>query len=309
MKVSKHFLAVLFWAGPVLFGQAGSPEGTSLLGVPLVSEPDTSGKIHKADADLKAAPQNPELILAAGRARDSLSQFNGSIKVYTQGVTYHPGDVRFWRLRGHRYISLRRFSEAVRDLEKARSLAPSSFEAAYYLGMALYFKGEFNEAANEFARCVNMAGKPDENAKTLPKGMPSCANLHQSSNFLVAMADWHFRALRRASNRPEAREEAKQLLNNIRDGMQVQDNLGNYRALLFYKGKMNEKQALEGLTGISYSTAASGIALAQMTDGKSAAACGLWKKVANEKPWAAFGVIASEVELARTSSGACALFK
>jgi hypothetical protein len=149
-----------------------------------------------------------------------------------------------------------------------------------------------------------MAGKPDEHAKTLPKGMASCATLPQMPEFLVALADWHYRALRRA-NRPN---EAKDLLKAIRDDLPIQDSISNYRALQFYKGKMKEKEVLEGLEGVRYANASTAVALVHMLEGRAAAGCGLWKKASETKPWSAFGVITAEVELTRTSRAACSLF-
>ena len=253
MNTLKHFLLALFLPAAALLGQGVAPElaqGSGLLSNPLLAEKD-DGRIAKADEALKKAPNDPELLLAAGRARDARMQFAGSIPLYSKAIALAPGDARLFRMRGHRYISLRRFKEAGADLEKARSLAPSSFEAAYYLGLALYFSGAYNEAANEFARCVNMAGKPDEHARTLPKGMPSCASLHQNLEFLVGMADWHYRSLRRAGRADEARDVLKGIPNN----QQIRDSVSSYRALLFYKGVLKEADALAGLEGSNHANA------------------------------------------------------
>jgi len=305
MSSLKRNCALLFL--PLLLAAQSKPpksEGLTLLGAPMLSQDDKDGRIAKADEELKKAPTNPELILAAARARDASLQFSSSVQLYTKAITYAPADPRFYRMRGHRYISLRKFPDAIKDLEKVRALAPSSFEGAYYLGLAYYFNGAYNDSANEFARCVNMAGKPDEHAKSLPKGMPSCATLHQNLEFLVGMADWHWRALRRA-NRPD---EARDVLKAIPAGAQIRDSISSYRALLFHKGTMKESEVLEGLTGGAYANAASALALSHLLDKRTAAACGLWKK-ASAEPWQNFGVIAAEVELASSSRAACALFR
>ena len=307
MHLLKRFRPALFLSAAWLLAQGVKDlsQGTGLLNNPLVAQSDSDGRIAKADEELKKAPLNPELLLAAGRTRDAQMQFTGSIQMYSKAISLAPGDVRFYRMRGHRYISLRRFQEAIGDMEKARALAPSSFEASYYLGLALYFNGSYNDAANEFARCVNMAGRPDEHAKSLPKGMPSCATLHQNVEFLVGMADWHYRALRRGGRADEARDVLKGVPNN----QQIRDNVSSYRALLYYKGIYKESDALNGLEGGNHANAASGLALSYLLEGKAAAACGLWKKAATAQPWSSFGVISAEVELARSSRAACALFK
>ena len=310
MRLIKRLSGVLFGATLLLplslSAQApkAKAEGITLLGSPMMAQADASGRIAKADEELKQAPLNPELLLAAGRARDGSLRFSESVQLYSKAIAVAPGDPRFYRMRGHRYISLRKFPEAIADLEKVRALAPSSFEGAYYLGLAYYLNGAHNDAANEFARCVNMAGKPDDHARTLPKGMPSCATLHQNLEFLVGLADWHWRALSRANRAAEARD----VLKAVPAGATIRDSVSSYRALLFHQGTMKEAEVLEGLTEGSYANAASALALSHMLAKRTAPACGLWKKAAAQ-PWQNFGAIAAEVELAQWSRAACALFK
>jgi tetratricopeptide (TPR) repeat protein len=292
----------LLFAG-LLIGQ-DKPEGTSLLGVPLRSEKDTEGKIAAADAELAKTPGKLEALLKTGQARDAFLQYGASIGIYTKAIQAFPNDPRPYRWRGHRQISLRKFDLAIVDLEKARSLAPSSFEAAYYLGLAYYFSQRYGDAANEFARCVNMAGKPDEFAKSLLPGMVSCATMPQMPEYLVGLADWHYRALRRAGRSGEAKE----LLSSIKDGLMLRSNESNYRDLRYFQGKLSEKDLLE-TQGIAYTNAASGVALNHLLGGRVGEGCTLLRKLSRDPNWSAFGVIAAEVELTKESRAACALFK
>jgi len=279
------------------------PEGTSLLGVPLRAEKD-DGRIAAADAELAKSPGNLEAMLKAGQARDALLQYNAAIGIYGKAMQAFPNDPRPYRWRGHRQVSLRKFDLAIVDLEKARALAPSSFEAAYYLGLAYYFSQRYGDAANEFARCVNMAGKPDEFAKSLPAGMVGCATLPQTPEFLMGIADWHYRALRRAGRSGESKE----ILGNIKDGLQLRSNESNYRVLRYFQGKVSEKELLES-TGIAYTNAASAVALQQILGGRAGEGCTLLRKLSRDSNWSSFGVIAAEVELTKESRAACALFK
>ena len=293
----------LFFVAALLVAQ-DRPEGTSLLGAPLLSQKDTDGKIAAADAELAKTPTKLEAMIKAGQARDALLQFGASIAIYTKAIQAFPTDPRPYRWRGHRQMSLRRFDLAIVDLEKARSLAPSSFEASYYLGLAYYFSRRYGDAANELARCVNMAGKPDEFAKSLPVGMVGCATLPQLPEFLVGLADWHYRSLRRAGRSGEGKE----LLTSIKDGLQLRSNDSNYRDLRYFQGKLSEKEVLD-TTGIAYTNAASAVALNHLLGGKAGQGCTLLRKLTREPNWSAFGVIAAEVEIARESKAVCALFK
>ena len=280
------------------------PEATSLLGVSLRAEKDTDGRIAAADAELAKAPGKLEAILKTGQVRDSLLQYNAAIGIYTKAIQAFPNDPRPYRWRGHRNLSLRQFDLAIVDLEKARSLAPSSFEAAYYLGLSYYFNKRYGDAANEFARCVNQAGKPDEFAKSLPAGMVGCATLPQTPEYLVGIADWHYRALRRAGRGGEGKE----LLTSIKEGLQLRSNESNYRDLRYFQGKLSEKDLLE-TTGIAYTNAATAVALHHLLGGRVGEGCTLLRKVSRDANWSAFGVIAAEVELTKENRAACALFK
>ena len=187
---------------------------------------------------------------------------------------------RPYRWRGHRYISLRKFDLAITDLEKARSLAPSSFEAAYYLGLAYYFAQRYGDAANELARCVNQAGKPDEFAKTLLAGMVGCATLAQTPEYLMGLADWHYRSLRRAGRSGEAKE----LLASIQEGLQLRSNESNYRDLHYFQGKLSERDLLDA-EGIPYTNAASAVALHHLLGGRVGEGCTLLRKLSRDPNW------------------------
>ncbi|MBC7793017.1 MAG: hypothetical protein H7Z43_04875, partial [Clostridia bacterium] len=252
---------LLAFAATLLLAQQ-KQEGTSLLGVPLRSEKDAEGKIAAADADLAKNPGKIEALLKTGQVRDAFLQYSSSIPIYTKAIAAFPNDPRPYRWRGHRHISLRKFDLAILDLEKARSLAPSSFEAAYYLGLAYYFSQRYGDAANEFARCVNMVGKPDEFAKSLLPGMVGCTTLPQTPEYLVGMADWHYRALRRAGRSGEGKE----LLKGIRDGLQLRSNESNDRDLRYFSGKLSEKELLD-TQGIPYTNSASAVALNHLLGG------------------------------------------
>lgn len=278
-------------------------EATSPLGRVFTSDRDPDGRIPKADEEIKKAPKVVESYLKAAQARADLRQYKSAITTLTQGLNAIPSDPRLLRARGHRKISVRDFPGAVADLESARSFAPSSFEVSYFLGLALYLKGDFNDAANELARCINMAGKPDEFTKSLPPGHFSCADLPKRPENLMPLADWHYRSLRRAGRHAEAKE----ILTNIKPGLQLSANTSNYRALLFYKSALAEKEALEA-TGIAYTNLASGVALFHLLEGRNGPGCSLLRKLVAHEDWPAFGVIAAEQELAKTSKNACALF-
>ena len=283
---------------------ARKPELVSPLGKPLQAQADTAGAVAKADAARAGDPGNIDLLLAAARARDLLWQFNDSIALYSEGIRAAPDDFRLYRHRGHRYISTRRFKEAVRDLKKAARLAPASFDVSYHLGLAYYLRGEFARAAAEYGRCLGMAdANPAAGAGGLPEGYRSCASIATHDDSRIAITEWRYRALRRAGRH----EEARRLLETIHDKMSVKENEAYYKTLLLYKGLRSEPQVLEPAAepGLQFSTTGYGVANLHLLEGKRDQACALFRRIVESPAWSAFGYIASEVELASKKKGGC----
>lgn len=264
-------------------------EVVSLLGKTFFAEPDDTGEIRKADAALAKDSRNVGLLLAAGRAREQRLQFHGAIEMYTRAVSAAVDDPRGYRYRGHRYITIRKFDEAARDLNLAAKLAASSYDVSYHLGLAFYLRGEYQRAANEYARCMNQTGA----GEALPQGWRSCASAAADDDSRVAMTDWRYRALRRAG----LHDEARRLLDTTAGGMQVKQNAAYYGALLYYKGQRQEPGPVDA-------TLAYAIGNHHLLEGRAQQACAIFRRVVETPAWNAFGFIASEVELAR-AGGPC----
>lgn len=283
-------------------GQAAvsqEPEYVSPSGRRFFAKPDADGAIAKADAALAAVPADLNLLLGAARARDNALQFSGSIPLYTRAIAADPSDVRAYRFRGHRYISTRRFPDAVRDLERARLLAPSSFDVAYHLALAYFLSGEFDRAAEEYGRCL--AGREEG---PLPDGWRSCAAVARSDDDRVAITDWRYRALRRAGRRTQA----VQLLATIGEGMAVKENGAYYQALLAYRGLRTEDEVLapRTLEDNTFVTTAYGLASYYVAEKRLPDACRLLRAIVADEPhWNAFGFIAAEADLATRLAASC----
>ena len=56
----------------------------------------------------QANPNNPDAIIWLGRRLAYPGQFKEAIDVFSEGIRKFPNDARFYRHRGHRYITLRR---------------------------------------------------------------------------------------------------------------------------------------------------------------------------------------------------------
>jgi tetratricopeptide (TPR) repeat protein len=278
----------------------GGLEGTSLLGRELISRPDDGG-IAEADRALEEAPEDVDLIIAAGIARAGRWQYSGAIELYDRGLGLAPDNPWLYRHRGHRYISLRRFPEAVRDLGYAAALDSLSFDILYHLGLAHYLSGDFERAADVYRQCLAYGEDPAmlelEASGALGEGYRSCVEAALVDDTRVALADWLYRALRRAGRDDEAAE----LLESITEGMEVEANRSYYLALLFYRGLRSEDEILDRreLTGNQLQTIGYGVANWHLVEGDTVRARALLEEIVQGEEWPAFGMIAAEVDLSR----------
>lgn len=279
--------------------QTARPETRSLSGEPLYPQPDTTGAIAKADSAMARNPRNIDTLIASGIARSNVWRYNEAIALYTRGLKIARRDARLYRHRGHRYISLRRFRDAIRDLERGRKLDPLSYDISYHLGLAHYMAGDFKSAAREFARCFALA--KDERAlaadTALRRGFKGCATIASDEDDKIGMAEWYYRSMLRAG----LKEGAARLLEQITDGMSVRGSGAYYQDLLVSKGLRTEEVVLDSLKGneLQWATASYGLGVRHLVAGDTARARSVFEQVAKVSYWPAFGVIGSEVELKR----------
>jgi tetratricopeptide (TPR) repeat protein len=284
----------------------GDPDrqGTSLLGEPLIASPDTGQVLVEARSEAAAAPQSVDAHLALGGALAALFRYQEAQDVYTLAHDLDPEDWRPLRFRGHRHISLRQFDRAVADLKAARERAPYSFDVAYHLGLALYLSGEFEAAAGEYGRCLDLASDAEalalEASGVLGEGFRSCMSMAESDDTRVALLDWYWRALNRSGREGEATE----LLTGVSADMDVTANTAYHHLLLHYRGEMDEEDLLAGAGDLyRLETVGYGLANRRLLEGDTAAAIELLNEVTTDSQWPGFGRIAAEADLVRLGEG------
>jgi tetratricopeptide (TPR) repeat protein len=295
---------ILAVAAMVIAAGAGAqekPEATSLDGKPLYRDPlitaeqrpELEENLKKAEADYARDPKNAENIIWLGRRLGYLHRYHDAIDAFTKGVELYPEDARFYRFRGHRYISLRDFDKAVADLTRGAELIrgkadeeepsgvggrPSTlhFNVWYHLGLAHYLKGDFGKAIDAYLDC--MKASADEESK-------------------VATSDWLYMAYRRNGNAAEAAK----VLEPIREGMAIEENTAYYQRLLMYKELVKPEAVLnpEKAEPLQVATQGYGVANWYLYNGDVERAREVLEKVVSVGYWPAFGHIASEVELQR----------
>jgi tetratricopeptide (TPR) repeat protein len=258
---------------------------------------EMEARLNEAQQRYKANPNDAEAIIWLGRRLAYPGRFREAIQTFGEGIRKFPKDARFYRHRGHRYITVRRFDLAISDLKKAASLTKGKpdevepdgqpnarniptgtlqFNIWYHLGLAQYLTGQNKEALNSYRECLKVSKNPDA---------------------LVATTHWLYMTLRRL-NRPG---EAANTLVPISANMEIIENAGYHRLLLMYKGIISpeslEQEALkqEGSPG-SYSILY-GVGNWYLYNGRRAEAQALFRKMLEGNQWTSFGYIAAEAEL------------
>jgi tetratricopeptide (TPR) repeat protein len=289
---------------------ADGAEATSLLGktlsAPLLDDARRAvleDDARKARAEFDANPKSEASAIWFGRRLASLGKYRDAVNVFAFGLRANPESYRLLRHRGHRWITLREFDKAIADLSEAARLSegktdeperdplantqqnePRSTDKSniyYHLGLAYYFKGEWERALAAFGRRNEIASNDD---------------------LTVASVHWEYLSLRRLGRH----EEAKARLSVIRPFMDVRENDAYYNLCRMYLGDIRTEQ-ISHMASPGASTHLMllyGLAAFTQAEGDTAGARKIFEQVGTSDNWPAFGVIASEVELARVKTSA-----
>lgn len=285
-------------AAAALAAAAAEPQAISLLGKPLYApEPSAEAlaNLEAARENYRQAPGDAEAIIWLGRRIAYTGDYRGAIEVFSEGIRKHPDDARFYRHRGHRYISVRDFDRAIADLERAAVLIegtenevePDGLPNAlgipvstlhgniwYHLGLAHYLKHDWGAALAAYDRAF-ASGDNDDNR--------------------VSTTHWRYMILRRMGRDDDARA----VLDVISTDMNVIENFGYYDLCLFYKGARTFDELVAanedtpGGSAVGY-----GLANWLMVEGETGRGRAMLEDLAANDGWSAFGVIAAEADLA-----------
>ena len=281
-------------------------EATSLLGRPLFPPPIADARretleqnLARATADFVKSPDAADTIIWLGRRTAYLGRFREAIAIFSRGIEKHPEEIRLYRHRGHRYITVRELDKAITDLSRAAALiaeksipdavepdgdpnpqnvptSTSHFNIYYHLGLAHYLKGDFAKAESAYRECLRYSqGSPDR---------------------LVATSDWLYMTLRRLGRD----DEARQVLIPITGELKIIENHAYWNRLLMYKGEKTPEELLGPRPdGVELATYGYGVGHWYLVSGQKAKAKEVFERVVAGAQWPAFGFIAAEAELAR----------
>lgn len=258
---------------------------------------DSETKLNEARELFEKDPKSAERIIWLGRRTAYLGRYKDAIKIYTEGIKQFPSDARLYRHRGHRYITLRCFDDAVADFEKAsklikgrpdeiepdglpnaRNIPTSTLQSNiwYHLGLAHYLKGDFRRALNAYREAEKVS---------------------RNADMLVATTHWLYMTLRRLGRE----EEASKSVAAIKDDLDVIENADYYNLIKVYKGHLKPAEILKELNqpaeSLSNATIGYGLGNWFLYNGQRSEATKIFRRITSGNQWSSFAYIAAESEL------------
>lgn len=298
-KISMMFIVVLAAAGVA----AGQPCLVAAREVAPVLSAETKSLYEKNLADAEAVhlekPNAADSIIWLGRRTAYLGRYKDAVRIFSSGGVLYKNDARFLRHRGHRYITVRCFDDAVRDFERAAALIkgkPDEIEPDgipnakniptstlqsniwYHLGLAYYLNGDFAKALKAYEEAQKVSTNND---------------------MRVATAYWHYMTLRRLGRR----KDAKKVLEPFGGNVELIENTDYLKLIKLNRGEIQAETLLAEIQGDSNTLGSAslgyGIGNYFLYNGDKEKAFAIFRKIAAGNQWASFGYIAAEVELKR----------
>jgi len=244
----------------------------------------------------EADPLDVENIVWMGRFTAYQGKYKDAIGVYTKGMENYPNDPKLYRHRGHRYISIREFDEAIADLSyaprlientenevepdgmpNARNIPVSTLHGNiyYHLGLAHYLNHEWKPALDAYKKCLETSSNPDN---------------------VVSATHWIYMIYRRMGQE----EAAANYLRNISADMDIIENMTYHKACLMYKGEIDvEDIDLNSEDNPANSALKYAVGNWYLYNGNPEKAKEIFLDITSGDDWASFGYIAAESDLTR----------
>ncbi|HET9785965.1 MAG TPA: tetratricopeptide repeat protein [Pyrinomonadaceae bacterium] len=263
---------------------------------------DFETKLNEARELYEKDRDSADRIIWLGRRTAYLGRYKEAIGIFTNGIKQFPDDARLYRHRGHRFITLRCFDDAIADLKKAstlikgrpdeiepdglpnaRNIPTSTLQSNiwYHLGLAHYLKGDFQSALDAYREAEKVSTNAD---------------------MLVATTHWLYMTLRRL----EREDEARKTVATIKDNLDIIENDDYYKLIRVYRGTHRAadlwKQLNLPANNVSNATLGYGLGNWFLYNGQREVAIKTFQQITAGDQWASFGYIAAESELNQNKS-------
>lgn len=256
-------------------------------------------KLDEAKAEFQKSPNSADASIWLGRRVAYLGDYKDAIRVFGEGIIKHPNDARFYRHRGHRYITIRCFDDAIADFEtaaklikgkpdkiepdglpNAKNIPTSTLQANiwYHLGLAYYLKGDFKNALRAYKQAEKVSTNND---------------------MRVATAHWHYMTLQRLGRRDEARK----VVEPFRGEVPIIENDDYLKLIHLYHGERSGANLIEEIGGTAETLGSAslgyGVGNWFYYGGDRVKAMEIFRRITSGNQWASFGYIAAEADLER----------
>ena len=233
-----------------------------------------TGPVSRAQAAVAGDPRNVALLLQLGLAQSGARQFRQAINTFSRAIELDPGNAMLYRWRGHRHLSVREYDRAIADFTRGLAIDSTIYGIWYHLGVWRFVHGDFNAAAEAFARAQQNAPDAGE---------------------LAGSVDWQWMSLARAG-----RLAAADALLRARPDSLPTTNAYAQR-LRLYRGEITPDAVLAPAdTGdVAVATLSYGVGNWYLVRGDTATARSWFERSVRSGGWPAFGFMAAEAELRR----------
>ena len=308
IRIASVTLTTLFLTASVATAQMNSSilpdvregvQAMSLLGEELIAGTPSETVLENlatAKGKYESDPNDADNIIWLGRRLGYVQDYRGAIEMFSEGIEKHPEDARFYRHRGHRYISIREFDRAIVDFEKAAVLIEGTEDVVepdgapnaagipvstlhsniwYHFALAYYLNGDLDNALRIYE--IAIAQAPNDDMR-------------------VATTHWHYMTLRLLGRE----DDAVAVLDPIHEDMNVIESMPYHQLCLLYKGEAETGRVLDAnVTEAGGDSAMYGIANWHYYNGRADEAKAGFEDMLTKSGWASFGRIAAESDLAR----------
>lgn len=260
---------------------------------------------QKYSENLAIAAQNAAVdpsadnIIWYARRKGYTGLYKDAIDALTIGLAKFPNDPRMYRHRGHRYITLRCFDDAIKDFEAAARLIKGKSDEVepdglpnaknlptgtlqsniwYHLGLAYYLKGHFEKAVKAYKEVQKVSTNND---------------------MRIAAAHWHYMTLRRLGRKTEALKVIAPFAGMV----EIIENDDYLKLVKLYRGERTADDLIKemGSEAKTLGSASLGYGLGNWlyNNDRRVEAMEIFRKIAAGDQWASFGYIAAEADLER----------
>ncbi|MBT8491494.1 MAG: tetratricopeptide repeat protein, partial [Deltaproteobacteria bacterium] len=145
----------------ILAEQPKNPAGLYLKGEALMAEE----KYREASKLFSTSAQNdpqPQFFEGLGRAHEGLGELNPAAKAYARALEGDPNYLEPRLARARIFVTQRRFSKALEELDKASQLAPKNAQIEFFRGKTYVAIKKYDSGITHLSRSVRIDSRPAE---------------------------------------------------------------------------------------------------------------------------------------------------